>query len=395
MGLLPWLRGLWARLHPATVRRRVWSPPAAIPRRPGRWDARAGAPPVSHQGGHSPHHPQPALPRRDAYEEPPRADSTRPAPAGSEVLNLDRVESLTVLLEGEDDEILWRLSERIEKGRFEIPQLPSTSLAAIEMCNRASADVKEIAELITTDPLLSGDLLRVANSVLYAAQEPAVTLHEAVMRVGLRALRSLILSASMRSVLLSSRGLAHYAEEVWRQSVSVAMIAREIADALGFEREKAYALGLLHDVGKVALLAMLGKELKSAGDLTPARDGQAFRKLHERAGAAMARAWRLPEEICSVAGSHHQLGANLEHPRAAALANLAHSLDLHLSLGDEQGYRELVHSQAFDLLAAQEPVRHRVLASGREAYSKAQALVAEARIHQRALRPERASSRRH
>ncbi len=392
MGLLTWLRGLWARLRPVPVPRKRWTPPAALPHRGGR--PAGGVPQGELDRSSRPHHPAPALPRRDPAPAPQRAGAPRGTPAPSEVSNLDRAETLMVVLEGEDDDILWRLSEHIEKGRFEIPQLPSTSFAAIEMCNRASADVKEIAELITTDPLLSGDLLRVANSVLYAAQEPAVTLHEAVMRVGLRALRSLILSASMRSVLLSSRGLAHYAEEVWRQSVSVAMIAREIAEPLGFEKEKAYALGLLHDVGKVALLAMLGKELTGVGDLTPALVGQVFLKLHERAGAAMARAWRLPEEICSVAGSHHDLGANLEHPRSAALAHLCHSLDLHLSLDDEQGYRELVHSPAFDFLGAQEPVRHRVLALGHEAYAKGQALVAEARTHQRALRPERSSSSR-
>ena len=72
-----------------------------------------------------------------------------------------------------------------------MPQLPSTNLAAIEVASDPSADVAELVELISSDPLLCSELLKTANSVLYATHVPAESMHDAVMRIGLRALRSL------------------------------------------------------------------------------------------------------------------------------------------------------------------------------------------------------------
>jgi putative nucleotidyltransferase with HDIG domain len=316
--------------------------------------------------------PAPALPRRAPARGPSSDLDYLPRP--TEVGNLDAAAPMTVVAEGPEEQLLWRLSRRLDRGDYEVPQLPATTLSALDLAGRPSADVRALVELITTDPLLSGELLRLANSALYAGRVPAGTLHQAVMRVGLRELRGLIFTVSLRGVLLKDRVLRRYAEEVWRQALSVARVARALAGPLGVDPEQAYLLGLLHDVGKVALLTLLRAEGRHGNDLTTALVGQVFGSLHEKAGAAMARAWRLPQAICSVAGAHHAPAANREHPREAALALLAHQMDLYDSLGDEQGYHALASHPGFDLLDASEGARqdalfaaHRELERAREA----------------------------
>jgi putative nucleotidyltransferase with HDIG domain len=282
--------------------------------------------------------------------------------------NLDRDENLQGQLEVRSQELMKRLEVRIEQGDFEIPRLPPTSLLALEMANRPSVEIKQLVETIERDPLLTSEMLRIANSALYSTANPAATLQQAILRLGLRSVRGVVFSASMKSSILNGRGLSDYSEEVWRQAQSVARIARAIAPPLGFDPEQGHMIGLLHDIGKVALLGLLQRELAGPGDATPAIVGRAFHKYHERAGEVMAREWKLPDDLAAIAGRHHEFASNESEPRGAALAYLAHQLDLRLSLDDESGLREVVHSPAFDVLGAPEAVRFDVVDRARRAW---------------------------
>jgi putative nucleotidyltransferase with HDIG domain len=210
-----------------------------------------------------------------------------------------------------------------------------------------------------------------ANSALYATHEAAETIHEATMRIGMRAVRRLIFSVSVRGAVLRGGGLKDYAEEVWRQSLSVATVAREIAPSLGFEREKAYLLALLHDIGKVSLLAMLRHESSRDTRITRGLVGKLFYRYHERAGQAMAEAWNLSPEFASVAGRHHDYRANEEYGRGAAMVCLAHRMDLLLSRADHAEYRALLRSDEFEFLGVSDGARERALLDGRRGYEEA------------------------
>ena len=41
----------------------------------------------------------------------------------------------------------------------------------------------------------------------------------------------------------------------WRHSIACGLIARELAPAYGVSKEKAYTVGMLHDVGRLGMLA--------------------------------------------------------------------------------------------------------------------------------------------
>lgn len=300
--------------------------------------------------------------------------STVPAPArGSAhgapgLVNLDGARHLHTALDPVERDLIDRIAARIDHGHFELPHLPATSLALVNMAGRSDVEVARLVELVSSDPSLASELLRMANSVLYATHIPAETLDAAVMRIGLRGLRSLVFSVSVKSTVLRLGRLEAYSEEVWRQAFSVANIARAIAPLLGVERERAFLLGLLHDVGKIALLAMLNKELHGKETVSPAIVGRIFYVHHERAGALLCQKWRLDEEIASVAGNHHRFATNLEHGRVAALASLAHKLDLHLSFGDHGAYRAVLGCEEMEFLELPGSRREAVLVQARRAY---------------------------
>jgi putative nucleotidyltransferase with HDIG domain len=302
----------------------------------------------------------------------------RPALPGKSGLALDHESTHGKTLAEREQQLLARVGLRVERRQIELPQLPSTSLGALDLCARPHVEISDIVALIERDPVLSSELLRISNSVLYAAHEPAHTLQDAVVRVGLRTLRSMLYSVSVRGAILGDRSLAAYAEEVWRQASSCGAIARALAKPLRIEAERAYLIGLLHDVGKLPLLAMLRKAVTKESEVTPALVGRMFRQYHEEAGAALARAWRLPEELIEVAGRHHDFASHGEHAAAAALASLVHKLDLFLALGAEQDFRGLLHAPELEALGVPVERRPALLALAQTAF--------EAELGERATR---------
>jgi HD-like signal output (HDOD) protein len=136
------------------------------------------------------------------------------------------------------------------------------------------------------------------------------------------------------------------------------------------EPEHAFLIGLLHDVGKLPLLAMLRKAASKESEVTPALVGRMFRLYHEQAGAALAQAWRMPEELVEVARCHHDFTRNAGHARSAALASLAHQVDLNLSLGFEDEFRALVNGPELDYLGMALDRRPVLLALAQAAYEE-------------------------
>ena len=270
-------------------------------------------------------------------------------------------------------ELLDRVSARIDSGRFELPHLPATSMALLRLTRKRGVDIERLVELIHSDPVLASELLRTANSVLYATTMPAETLEAAVMRIGLDGLRTLVLSVSVKSTVLRLGELESFSQEVWRQAFSVARIARAIGPQVRIEKDRAFLMGLLHDIGKIALLAMLAREQRAGEKVGPALVGRVFYVHHERAGALLCERWKLDEELISVAGNHHRFLTNEAHGRGAALVSLAHKLDLHLGTGDEVSLRVLLGAPELDALGLDPEGRESLLDRARRAFHEGQA----------------------
>lgn len=261
-----------------------------------------------------------------------------------------------------ETEALSRIETRVRKGRLELPPLSSTAVAVVSMLNNRDVEVTDLVDTISTDPVLSSELLKNANSVLYGSLHVA-SIREAIARVGLRRLRSMVYASSMRGMIFGFDALNEHVEEVWRQAYMSAAIAQEIAPRLGVDGEKAFMIGLLHDIGRIPLLVMLNQEGRQLGNISENLIGRVFNRFHESAGEALARAWDLSDEVASVAGCHHRYETNEEYPHCAALAHLAHHLDLLLSLGSSD--EELGECPEFDFFELDDERRTSLIESVR------------------------------
>lgn len=135
-------------------------------------------------------------------------------------------------------------------------QLPSpkgVALAIMEISQREDVRMNEIAKVVQTDPALVGRLLRLANSAAYAGR-PLAAIPEAIMRLGLAAVRQLAVSFSL--VDQNQKGIcaAFDYSQFWSHSLMMAVAMQELGKLTRIASpDELFACGLMARIGCLAL----------------------------------------------------------------------------------------------------------------------------------------------
>ncbi|HWH15378.1 MAG TPA: HDOD domain-containing protein [Miltoncostaeaceae bacterium] len=209
-----------------------------------------------------------------------------------------------------------RLDARVIAEAAERLASPSPVVAGILELLGGNAPVRAIAGRVGQSPEISAHVLRLANSALFG--EPVDTLDRAIVRLGERNLRALLMAASTYRLLESALplyGLARLA--LLTHSTEVAQASQTVAARLDPSAAgQAYLGGLVHDLGKAILSDVVRPGPAPLAGTADER--RAFGTDHARVGTWIARRWALPEEMC-VAIEHHHDTAAPEGPVARAV----------------------------------------------------------------------------
>jgi HD-like signal output (HDOD) protein len=203
-------------------------------------------------------------------------------------------------------------------SRF-LHSLPSFSPIAIRLLGLAAqeqASMGAVSELIGADPALTADVLRLANSPLYARQREIDSLLQAMSLLGMDRVRAMVLTVALRDFSRSAT-LSPVFQQCWRHSLACGLIAADLADAADRERDTGYTIGLLHDAGRLALLAAkplsYGRLLKAGAASAPEmcdQERELFEVDHCETGAWLAETWRLPLNFQIAMRHHHEPGSD-------------------------------------------------------------------------------------
>jgi len=143
-------------------------------------------------------------------------------------------------------------------GRVPLTVFPYLLEKLIDCRYKPSADLPELARLIGMDPALCFTTMRLVHAMEPANERVQPTgIEAAVDRIGVAGV-DLVLSQALVDQAVEGihrqRGLA--LEWLWRQALTTALLARDLASALDYQPvEEAYIAGLLLDIGKLALFA--------------------------------------------------------------------------------------------------------------------------------------------
>lgn len=203
------------------------------------------------------------------------------------------------------------ICERVDKGDVTLPVFDRTALRIQEELAKEDPDLGLIERMITIDPALTGQLLRMANSSFYKGLSKVTSVRNAIVRLGVGEISNIVTLVAHRRYFVSKdpfvRGIM---AQLWRHSVGCAIGSRWIAERVGFEApsHEAFFAGLLHDVGKLFILAVLQDLRKQNGNgFLPSEGvvGEIFSSLHCDQGFTLMNNWNLPEKYCVIARDHH------------------------------------------------------------------------------------------
>jgi len=199
----------------------------------------------------------------------------------------------------------------------QMPAFPPVAAKLLRVASDANSAVADVVYLLRSDPALSAEIIRYGNSPLFSFAADIKTLDQAVPLLGVRRIRSLAIAAIgrtyIRALLVMDELRPH-----WRYSLACALLSKMLARCCAVAEDLAYAAGLLHDIGRLALMVTYPAEY--AGVIQTANSrlaaGEEFDlPEYERtlfgldrfsAGEWLARRWRLPDELCVIAGRFPQ-----------------------------------------------------------------------------------------
>ena len=151
---------------------------------------------------------------------------------------------------------LQELQGAIRANHITLPTLPEVALRVRDAAESETSTAREIASIVSSDAAVSARLLQVANSAMYRASSPIDSIQVAVTRLGVRMVRSLVVSLAMQGLFQpTSDAVDRRFRRIWEHSVEVAAISRVLARLQPqLDNEQAMLAGLIHDIGALPIL---------------------------------------------------------------------------------------------------------------------------------------------
>ena len=192
-----------------------------------------------------------------------------------------------------------------------LTRLPPFSPVAVRLLSVLAderAPFKEIARLIALDPVLAGEVLRLANSGLYGRWLRVSSLLEAIARLGTGRLSQVAITAALWRGL--PRRTAPFVREWWRHSIAAALLAQQCGQDLPMDH--AYTAALLHGIGQLALFEDAPHDYPNLVERAYAEgldllncEREVFHVDHASLAGLILESWGLPEKLCGAVAVHH------------------------------------------------------------------------------------------
>ena len=208
------------------------------------------------------------------------------------------------------------VSKKINEYIKNMPSLPTSVAKVLEVCNNPQVSPADLNHVISLDPVLVGRVLKLINSAYYGLGQQVTNLVRAIIMLGINTVKNLALSSAIMGNFTSSTNTAGLdMEGFWRHSLCVGVSSKLLAAKRGIDvklREEYFTAGLLHDIGKIPMNAVLRKEYMLT--LSEADRDRVSLHLAEKhtlgfdhctAGAAIVKAWKLEGAVGDAIVYHH------------------------------------------------------------------------------------------
>ena len=217
----------------------------------------------------------------------------------------DRQVSGITVQEIESDDLNADLLEEIRQAFYhrevDLPTLPELAIRISQAVQNQDADFKNIAAIVAADPVIAARTVQVANSAMYAGVSRVESVQQAITRIGLLATRAIVMTVVVKNLFAPvTPVIKHRMHVYYHHSLRVAAISHVVAGWLkGFDPERAFLAGLIHDIGTVPLLILADRH--EALNKNAVLLDTVIAQLGSTVGESLLRQWGFESELANVA----------------------------------------------------------------------------------------------
>ena len=222
----------------------------------------------------------------------------------------------------------------IQTNKIEIPLLPDVIHKVLSLTQDPESDAAQLANILQSDPTLSGHVMCIANSAAYTPNANLVSLQQAITRLGIVEISNIAIATSLNNKLFKAPGYEKHIADIWQHSLLTALWSKEVARKQRVSVEAAFLCGLLHSIGKIVILQTISDFRSTQESIMGDYDlGVLFSEYQSDVCAEVAKKWGLPEVIGEAITYYTHFEDAPTHGETAATVQFSHQIATHT--GDE------------------------------------------------------------
>ncbi len=223
------------------------------------------------------------------------------------------------------------------KETFFLPSPSGTVMEVVRLCSSEDSSLQQIADRLQTDPALSAELIKYANSAFLTTGIQVASVHKATVKLGMKNVVSLALGLSLLAGHRSGECEDFDYQLFWRTSLAEAIAARELAKRTKkFDGDELFVCGLLSHMGALSLATIYPDKYSTLVENCPTNyplqssELESFGIDSSELTAELFLEWGMPAHYALAAGFHMdrnnvELGSGKIF-RIAVILNIAHMI---------------------------------------------------------------------
>lgn len=213
----------------------------------------------------------------------------------------------------------------------ELPKIPKVIREMMELVNDPEVELQELSQTISLEQVVSGRVLRLANSAHFSRGKSVSSVNQAVVRLGLEPLKTLIIASSLVSAFPYVEVID--LEGFWQETFEIAVLSKAIAQSCAVNPNDAFTAGMMHNIGDLMIYTVMIDHVPAifekieAGSLKVNAQRSTIGTDSAILGAKLAESWRFSEELVFAISEQYEPKVDNIYSPLAATIRLANAIN--------------------------------------------------------------------
>ena len=213
-----------------------------------------------------------------------------------------------------------------------VKTLPHVAIRLSKLISDEGSNILDFEKMIRMDPTLVVRILRLVNSPYYGLQQKVDSISRAVVFIGMKNLRNLVVTQALKDIFKNSSDEGIFPRsQLWLHSVAASICSQMIAERILEQKgENAFLCGILHDIGLIIedqvshhVFIKACKSFVPESSPITVCEMNAIGTDHCKVGYKLAHEWNLPEEVQKGIRSHHKIQENVSPSSISGIIQMA------------------------------------------------------------------------